>query len=158
MKLTGIAFIAVCFYASAIGAQPYRRAILEDYPQPAHVTVEDNNEVISKMPQPTEKPGYRFREDMEFTLEERYALTRLHHAMDSGWQPYVFCCGSPGDADAITPENRVALAGAIFNKYRLMPGQIIDVHTFQEVAMENVQLLNGAAEPINSTFLDSLQR
>ncbi|MGH8501917.1 MAG: hypothetical protein ACREVE_05485 [Gammaproteobacteria bacterium] len=158
MKLTGIAIVAACFYAPLIGAQTYKRATIEDYPEPAQVTVTGNNEVISKMPQPAEKPGYRFREDMEFTVEERNALDRLHNAMDSGWQPYVFCCGSPGDADAIKPENRVALAGAIFNKYKLMPGQIIDAHTFQQVAMENVRLLNGAGESANTTFLDGLKR
>lgn len=158
MKITSIAIVASCFYASSVSAQTYQRTIIEKYPEPAHVTVEGNNDAVSKMPQPAEKPGYKFSEETEFTLEEKNALTRLQNAMDSGWQPYVFCCGSPGDADAIAPENRVALAGAIFNKYRLMPGQIIDVHTFQEVAMENVQLLNGASEGSNSTFLDGLKR
>jgi hypothetical protein len=95
------------------------------------------------------------------SLAQQAALEQLHRDMDSGYQPYVFCCGGIGDRDLVRWDHRVPVSGEIFNKYRLMPGQIIDSYTFQQIASEQIASQNGqlrSSKGLGGDFLDRLQR
>ncbi len=101
--------------------------------------------------------NYRFAERSP-SMAEQAALQQLHRNMDSGYQPYVFCCGAIGDhQDLVSWDHRVPITAEVLNKYRLMPGQIIDAYTYQRIASELVESRNEDASSGEGDFLDRLQ-
>lgn len=89
---------------------------------------------------------------------DQAALQQLHRGMDSGYQPYVFCCGGVGDhQDLVSWEHRVPITADVLVKYHLMPGQIIDSLMYQRIASELVVSRNKEAVSGGDDFLDRLQ-
>jgi hypothetical protein len=146
------AFIAVlCAIASPAGAEDLKTIHLAPAPETTHV----------KAP-PSEPPAAWFYAQYQIperaqTVQQQAALAQSHREMDSGYQPYVFCCGDVGDKELISWENRVPLAGELFNKYKLMPGQIINSVIYTEVIAEQRQIETGQLQDSEGDFLDRLQ-
>jgi hypothetical protein len=118
---------------------------LDRYPEPTSV--------MAPAPEP---PAAWFYERFQIpthaiTLQQAAALRQLQSEMDSGYQPYVFCCGGPGDA-VVSREHRVPLSGEILSKYRLMPGQIIDSVAYQRIAEEVIVSQNREAQSNENNF------
>jgi hypothetical protein len=155
MRIVKAAGLIVAIVASPVYADPPDVINLDPDPKPAQVTAAD-----------VEPPTAWFYErykipENQLNLAQQAALEQLHRDMDSGYQPYVFCCGSIGDRDLIRWDHRVPVSGEIFNKYRLMPGQIIDAYTFQMIATEQVSSQNGQLQEskgLGGDFLDKLQK
>ena len=143
---------SLLFLAHAVSAQEQLpTVILEPAKPPTRVTA------------PGEAPAAWFYENYRFaertpSVADQAALQRLHRSMDSGYQPYVFCCGTIGDhQDLVSWDHRVPITAEVLNKYRLMPGQIIDSYTYQQIASELVESRNEEAFSGGGDFLDRLQ-
>lgn len=123
----------------------------------------DPAEAPTQVTAPGETPAAWFYENYRFgerppSIADQAALQQLHRGMDSGYQPYVFCCGAIGDhQDLVSWDHRVPITAEVLNKYRLMPGQIVDSYTYQRIASELVESRNEEALSGEGDFLDRLQ-
>jgi hypothetical protein len=123
----------------------------------------DPAEEPAQVTAPGEAPAAWFYENYRFaerppSVADQAALQQLHRGMDSGYQPYVFCCGAVGDHEELVSwEHRVPITAEVLNEYRLMPGQIIDAYTYQRIASALTKSRNEEAIRGGGDFLDRLQ-
>lgn len=135
---------AVLFAAATAHAEQPTVIPLDRYSTPA--------QVVAPAPEPPAAWFYeRYRIPTHaMTTQQQAAIRQSQTEMDSGYQPYVFCCGD--DDDVVSRDHRVPLPGDIFNKYHLMPGQIIDAITYQKIAEEVIVSQNREAQAGEGNF------